>query len=156
MATQTVMGTEIEYGITVTNDPDFDPISSCVLLVNAYREDPAAHEELLSSREEEESFRPLLVGYLTRMRDSLTDLAEITRTRARREATVFAHKLRGTARSYGYPRIGAHAGALEELLRDPHTPDQDWLSSMTALAGLMRAATARLATLQGDPDGTAA
>jgi proteasome accessory factor A len=35
------MGTEIEYGITVKNDPDFDPISSCVLLVNAYREDPA-------------------------------------------------------------------------------------------------------------------
>lgn len=41
MATPTVMGTEIEYGITVKNDPDFDPISSCVLLVNAYREDPA-------------------------------------------------------------------------------------------------------------------
>ena len=41
MATPTVMGTEIEYGITVRNDPDFDPISSCVLLVNAYREDPA-------------------------------------------------------------------------------------------------------------------
>ncbi|MGK0485215.1 MAG: proteasome accessory factor A [Myxococcota bacterium] len=34
------MGTEIEYGIIVKNDPDFDPISSCVLLVNAYREDP--------------------------------------------------------------------------------------------------------------------
>ncbi|MCS5619539.1 MAG: depupylase/deamidase Dop [Myxococcota bacterium] len=40
MATQTVMGTEIEYGIIVKNDPDFDPISSCVLLVNSYREDP--------------------------------------------------------------------------------------------------------------------
>jgi proteasome accessory factor A len=34
------MGTEIEYGIMVKNDPDFDPISSCVLIVNAYREDP--------------------------------------------------------------------------------------------------------------------
>ena len=41
MAIQTVMGSEIEFGITVKNDPDFDPISSCVLLVNAYREDPA-------------------------------------------------------------------------------------------------------------------
>jgi proteasome accessory factor A len=41
MALTTVMGTEIEYGIMVKNDPDFDPISSCVLLVNAYREDPA-------------------------------------------------------------------------------------------------------------------
>jgi proteasome accessory factor A len=34
------MGTEVEFGIIVKNDPDFDPISSCVLLVNAYREDP--------------------------------------------------------------------------------------------------------------------
>ncbi len=40
MAIPTVMGTEIEYGIIVKDDPDFDPISSCVLLVNAYREDP--------------------------------------------------------------------------------------------------------------------
>jgi len=41
MAIPTVMGTEIEFGIMVKNDPDFDPISSCVLIVNAYREDPA-------------------------------------------------------------------------------------------------------------------
>ena len=41
MAIAFIMGTEIEYGIMVKNDPDFDPISSCVLLVNAYREDPA-------------------------------------------------------------------------------------------------------------------
>ncbi len=39
MAIRKLMGTEIEYGITVKGDPDFDPISSCVLLVNAYRED---------------------------------------------------------------------------------------------------------------------
>ncbi len=39
MAIPKVMGTELEYGITVKNDRDFDPISSCVLLVNAYRED---------------------------------------------------------------------------------------------------------------------
>jgi len=39
MAVPKVMGTEIEYGITVHNDRDFDPISSCVLLVNSYRED---------------------------------------------------------------------------------------------------------------------
>ena len=41
MATPKVMGSEVEYGITVRGDPDFDPISGCVLLVNAYREDPA-------------------------------------------------------------------------------------------------------------------
>jgi proteasome accessory factor A len=39
MAIPKVMGTEVEYGITVKGDPEFDPISSCVLLVNAYRED---------------------------------------------------------------------------------------------------------------------
>ena len=33
-----VIGTEIEYGITVQNDRDFDPISSCVLLVNSYQD----------------------------------------------------------------------------------------------------------------------
>ncbi len=42
MAIPKVMGTEIEYGITVKNDRDFDPISSCVLLVNAYREERVA------------------------------------------------------------------------------------------------------------------
>jgi proteasome accessory factor PafA2 len=42
MAIPKVMGTEIEYGITVKNDRDFDPISSCVLLVNAYREEHAS------------------------------------------------------------------------------------------------------------------
>ncbi len=41
MAIPKVMGTEVEYGITIKGDPDFDPISSCVLLVNAYREDHA-------------------------------------------------------------------------------------------------------------------
>jgi len=41
MSIAKVMGTEVEYGITVKGDPDFDPISSCVLLVNAYREDHA-------------------------------------------------------------------------------------------------------------------
>ena len=41
MAIPKVMGTEIEYGITVKGDPDFDPISGCVLLVNAFREDHA-------------------------------------------------------------------------------------------------------------------
>jgi proteasome accessory factor A len=41
MAIPKVMGTEVEYGITVKGDPDFDPISGCVLLVNAYREDHA-------------------------------------------------------------------------------------------------------------------
>jgi len=39
MAVPKVMGTEIEYGITIQNDPDFDSISSTVLVVNAYRED---------------------------------------------------------------------------------------------------------------------
>jgi proteasome accessory factor A len=37
-----VIGSEIEYGITVRDDRDFDPISSCVLLVNAYSDNQAA------------------------------------------------------------------------------------------------------------------
>ena len=38
MSLPKVIGSEIEYGITVQNDRDFDPISSCVLLVNAYED----------------------------------------------------------------------------------------------------------------------
>src|SRR5262245_31974419 len=38
MPLPSVIGSEIEYGITVQNDRDFDPISSCVLLVNAYQD----------------------------------------------------------------------------------------------------------------------
>ena len=37
-----VIGSEIEYGITVRNDRDFDPISNCVLLVNAYEDNQEA------------------------------------------------------------------------------------------------------------------
>ena len=40
MAIPTVTGSEIEFGITLRNDPDFDPIAACILLVNAYREEP--------------------------------------------------------------------------------------------------------------------
>src|SRR4030042_954200 len=42
MAVKKVVGTEVEYGITVINDKDFDPISSCVLLVNSYRDEGGA------------------------------------------------------------------------------------------------------------------
>jgi proteasome accessory factor PafA2 len=42
MPLPSVIGSEIEYGITVQNDRDFDPISSCVLLVNAYDDDDSS------------------------------------------------------------------------------------------------------------------
>src|SRR4030042_1828154 len=42
MAVKKVMGTEGEYGISVINDKDCDPISSCVLLVNSYRDEGGA------------------------------------------------------------------------------------------------------------------
>ncbi|RMF87531.1 MAG: proteasome accessory factor PafA2 [Nitrospinota bacterium] len=40
MAIQKIMGSETEYGITVRNDPDFDPISKSLLLINSYQTDP--------------------------------------------------------------------------------------------------------------------
>jgi proteasome accessory factor A len=42
MPLPSVIGSEIEYGITVQNDRDFDPISSCVLLVNSFQDDGTA------------------------------------------------------------------------------------------------------------------
>ena len=51
MPLPSVIGSEIEYGITVQNDRDFDPISSCVLLVNAYQDEPVS--EILWDYEQE-------------------------------------------------------------------------------------------------------
>ena len=48
------IGSEIEYGITVQNDRDFDPISGCVLLVNAYPDDGAA--DILWDYDQEKSY----------------------------------------------------------------------------------------------------
>ncbi len=31
-----VIGTEVEYGVTITNDPEFNPVSASALIVNAY------------------------------------------------------------------------------------------------------------------------
>ena len=36
MAEPQVLGTEVEYGITVTNDPTFNPVSASAALVNAH------------------------------------------------------------------------------------------------------------------------
>ena len=36
MAIPKVMGIETEYGITVRNQPDFNPILSSLLLINSY------------------------------------------------------------------------------------------------------------------------
>ncbi len=38
MALETVIGTEIEYGITVTHDPAFNPVTASALVVNSYHE----------------------------------------------------------------------------------------------------------------------
>jgi Pup amidohydrolase len=33
---QRALGTEVEYGITITNDPEFNPVTASALIVNAY------------------------------------------------------------------------------------------------------------------------
>lgn len=42
MAIPKIMGSETEYGIMVRNDPDFDPISKSLLLINSYHVEPLA------------------------------------------------------------------------------------------------------------------
>jgi proteasome accessory factor PafA2 len=54
MAVPKVIGTEIEYGVIVPNDPNFDPISVSLLLVNSYHGDP--QRRLLWDYDQEEPF----------------------------------------------------------------------------------------------------
>lgn len=54
MAVSKIMGTEIEYGVIVPNDPNFDPISVALLLINCYQGDP--QRRLLWDYDQEEPF----------------------------------------------------------------------------------------------------
>jgi proteasome accessory factor PafA2 len=54
MAIPKIMGTEIEYGVIVPNDPNFDPIAVSLLLVNSYHGEP--HRRLLWDYDQEEPF----------------------------------------------------------------------------------------------------
>ncbi len=54
MAVPKIMGTEIEYGVIVPNDPNFDPISVSLLLVNSYQGEP--QRRLLWDYDQEEPF----------------------------------------------------------------------------------------------------
>ena len=54
MAVPKIIGTEIEYGVIVPNDPNFDPIAVSLLLVNSYHGDP--QRRLLWDYDQEEPF----------------------------------------------------------------------------------------------------
>jgi Pup amidohydrolase len=54
MAVPTVIGTEIEYGVIVPNDPSFDSIAVSLLLVNSYHSEP--QRRLLWDYDQEEPF----------------------------------------------------------------------------------------------------
>lgn len=54
MAVPKIIGTEIEYGVIIPNDPNFDPISISLLLVNSYQGDP--QRRLLWDYDQEEPF----------------------------------------------------------------------------------------------------
>jgi len=54
MAVAKIVGTETEYGVIVPNDPNFDPISVSLLLVNSYQGDP--QRRLLWDYDQEEPF----------------------------------------------------------------------------------------------------
>jgi HPt (histidine-containing phosphotransfer) domain-containing protein len=73
------------------------------------------------------SIDALLEGVRTQFAGSLPDkAANIGALLARgawAEARRAAHKLRGSAGSYGFAEIGAVAGAIEDLLLEPGEPD---------------------------------
>ncbi len=103
---------------------------------------------IASTREAEEKFRPLLVSYLRRMEGSLGELDGILERRDVNGATVFAHKLRGTAASYGFAQIGKQAEEAEELLRTDGASEDQWMAAMGELGCSMRLATARFPALR--------
>ena len=74
MAIPKILGTETEYGIIGRNDPDFDPISRTLLLINSYQNDEQA-PSLWNDGQEILPLDPVALG-LEEFYDVLPDQAD--------------------------------------------------------------------------------
>lgn len=73
-------------------------------------------------------------------------LEELVARSAWEEARRAAHKLRGSASTYGHPAVGAVAGAIEEtLIAASHPPDETTRAEIAARLAEAHAEAARAA-----------
>lgn len=80
-----------------------------------------------------ERYRERLSSRLTELMDQLK-AAQAGDEHARRSASQSAHRLRGTAGSYGFADVGLAAGRIEDALLDATEPDWSrWVDSVEEL-----------------------
>jgi HPt (histidine-containing phosphotransfer) domain-containing protein len=63
--------------------------------------------------------------FASRLDDKVRELHDLASRGAWAEARRAAHKLRGSAATYGFPKVGAAAATMEEILIDASTPPTD-------------------------------
>ncbi len=81
--------------------------------------------------------------FASRIDDKLRELHELSKREAWAEARRAAHKLRGSAATYGFPKIGAAAGAMEDVLVEAGPAPSD---------DVRKAFASALAAAQSEPE----
>jgi HPt (histidine-containing phosphotransfer) domain-containing protein len=105
-------------------------------------------------RDARDEFETLLAAaraeFASRLEEKMRELQELSDRGAWTEVRRAAHKLRGSAGTYGFPKIGAAAAVIEELLIEAEaSPDEDARNRFAAAL-----ATARIASEAAVRDGT--
>jgi HPt (histidine-containing phosphotransfer) domain-containing protein len=91
--------------------------------------------------------------FASRLPDRAGELESLVAREAWRETERAAHKLRGSAATYGFPEVGAVAAAIEDLLRESPgggAPDAASRARIAALVAEARVECDRAAK-QGAP-----
>ncbi len=81
-------------------------------------------------RDARDEFETLLAAaraeFASRLEEKMRELQELSDRGAWTEVRRAAHKLRGSAGTYGFPKIGEAAAVIEELLIEAEpSPDED-------------------------------
>ena len=107
--------------------------------------DPPSSPGSSSNFANDPSFAPILAAYLSRMPDVSEQLRAGIAAKDANRIRVIAHKIRGTAANYGFPRITELAGQCDEAVRSG-TPWPEILTAAEALDQLVQATIARSAS----------
>lgn len=80
----------------------------------------------------------LRADYAKALPPKILELQQATReafasAEKRENARSLAHKLRGTAGSYGFRVLGEAAGKLEDILRNPSSPPEEVKAALQAV-----------------------
>ena len=95
---------------------------------------------LVSTRAEEDAFRPLLLAYVAELPALADALVEAHRSGDQERLSTLCHQLAGSGGSYGFPQVSAAARRCEQQLRQGRSPSEVG-EPLAELVALLRSAS---------------